>query len=126
MGLTLDTPEATGPHKPAEPVELPELAAEVFKLGAIAARLETTLGNGLDGGKPTGLCALVAELRDTVGSAPNAATGDPGDGLCAVVANLAMSHATQSRRVVTGATLAAGGAMGVIEGVLQLVKLLHG
>jgi len=118
MALELDSPE---------PIDLPDLAAEVLKLAAIAERMDRTLGTEPNGEKPgSGVCACVAELRATVGRAPNAATGQPGSGLCGVVADLALAHATQSRKMVAGATLAAGGTIGVIELVVRLLQAVGG
>jgi len=110
-----------------EPVELDDLAAEVFKLGAIADRMDRTLGHEANEEAPaSGVCGCVAALRDTVGHAPNAATGETGSGLCGVVAALATAHATQSRKMVAGASLAAGGAIGVIELVLRILQAVNG
>lgn len=115
------------PGEPStDPIALEDIAAEMLLLSATAARLETTVGAEANDGKPaSGLCARVAELSDTIGRAPNDATGDPGHGLCAVVANLAKAHTTHSRKVVAGATLASGGVVAIVELVLQILKALH-
>lgn len=121
MGLDLVTPRTTNPIDPDC------LAAEVLKLAALAERLDRTVGTPEDEEqKATGLCAIVADLRTTVGKAPNAATAEPGSGLCAVVAELAIAYQQQTRRLVTGTTLAAGGVVVVIESVLRILQALGG
>ena len=125
MGLDLIMPPK--PKRSPEPVELPDLAAEVLKLAAIAERMDRTLGSeATDERQASGVCGCVAELRATVGRAPNAATGEQGSGLCGVVADLATAHATQGRKMVAGAGLAAGGTIALIELVIRVLQAVAG
>jgi len=120
MALELESPKPR-----ADPIAPADLAAGMLLLSATAKRLERTVGAEAHDGKPAlGLCGKVADLAETIGRAPNDATGDPGCGLCAVVAGLAKAHTAHSRKVVAGATLATGGVVAVIEIVLQLLKAL--
>jgi hypothetical protein len=123
MGLDLITPK---PRNTA-PIDPECLAAEVLKLSSLAERLDRTVGTPEAGDEQaTGLCAVVADLRATVGRAPNAATAEQGSGLCAVVAELATAYQAQTRRVVAGTTLAAGGVVVVVESVLRILQAFGG
>jgi len=124
MGLDLIIPPA---EHDREPVELPDLAAEVLKIGSIARRMDRTLGREATADtQASGVCACVADLRATIGRSPNAATGEPGTGLCAVVADLAIAHSVQSRKMVTGAGIAAGGTIAIIELVIRVLQAVAG
>jgi hypothetical protein len=123
MGMELVTPLPLN----TAPIDPADLAAEVLKLAALAERLDATLGREeTDAAPASGLCACVGQLKATVGKAPNAATGEPGTGLCSVVAELATAYQAQTRRVVTGTTLAAGGVVVVIESVLRILQAFTG
>jgi hypothetical protein len=66
----------------------------------------------------------VQRLSACIGCSPNAATGAEGAGLCRVVSELATASKLGHRKVIGGATVGAAGMVGLVEGVLALLRAL--
>jgi hypothetical protein len=104
-----------------------KLVKEIAAHGAELRRLSIVVGTpATEDTDASGLVEQVSELRRVFGQAPNDATGEPGSGLCKVLAELARCEATRRASIMKASGVAAAVAVGAAEGILRLIQHFGG
>lgn len=111
------------------PDKVAELEGRVFQLEHVTRQLEEVIGCCASETSPgLGLVGCMERLEETIGRAPNAATGEPGSGLCGVLAELVERSGPMGRKMLAATAAGAAGAIGLVQALvegLRAVGVLH-